>query len=858
MALSPNAPSESNLERLVGIVERVTFHNEQNGWSVLKVSSFRDPGRLATVLIHQAKVFAGATMEFWGSWGHHPKHGEQFKAVRAIEKKPASAAALEKYLGSGLIRGVGPATARKIVSHFKEKTLDVFESQIEDLMKVPGIAEKKLEQIKTSWAEHRAIRDVMIFLQGYGISTLFATKIYKTYGDKAIQVVSENPYRLAHDIYGIGFFSADKIALAMGFDRVGEPRMEAGIKHVLAASREEGHCFLTEKQIIRTTLDLLREEIEPDRLTRALQNLLSSDQVKRRMLSFEGSEAESCFYSKGLYFDELTTATQVRNLLSRPISADPSRIRAWVSKYCEKEKIDLSDEQSTAVCGIPEKSFSILTGGPGCGKTTCTKVLVQLLKAMKKRVLLAAPTGRAAQRMSEVIGFEAKTIHRLLEWAPDKNGFKRDEKDLLQVDFLIVDETSMLDISLAACLLKAVPQGSQVLFIGDPDQLPAVGAGDVLSDLLKSAKVPRFRLTKVFRQAQSSSIIRFAHEINSGTVPRIISPLAQPQAFAEGHDCLFVDADEATQDQIKFLQRARYAIEQTIKNDRRHLLKMGEDWIGRLQKTSEGLEVDHLYRPEDVTEESVRAPVLTVPVKYRHVDLAKLAQAETQTSELMSILKNIHPWSSLHYGLTAVETVVRLYTKTIPEWLGKDVEIQVLTPQVRGTLGTLNLNESLQRIANPESPLKNQVQIGSRTLRVGDRVIQNRNNYDLGVFNGDIGRIVTVDNENLTCEVRFFGGENRTVLFEKEDLSELSLAYGITIHKSQGSEFPVVIIPVLGQHFNMLFRNLIYTGLTRAKKLAVFVGSRKAFAMAIGQIDNRKRQTALSRLIPVNNEHFLS
>jgi len=858
MALSPNTPSESNLERLVGIVERVTFHNEQNGWSVLKVSSFRDPGRLATVLIHQAKVFAGATMEFWGSWGHHPKHGEQFKAIRAVEKKPASAAALEKYLGSGLIRGVGPATARKIVSHFKDKTLDVFESQIEDLMKVPGIAEKKLEQIKTSWEEHRAIRDVMIFLQGYGISTLFATKIYKTYGDKAIQVVSENPYRLAHDIYGIGFFSADKIALAMGFDRVGEPRMEAGIKHVLAASREEGHCFLTEKQIIRATLDLLREEIEPDRLTRVLQNLLSSDQVKRRMLSLEGSEAESCFYSKGLYFDELTTATHVRNLLSRPIATDPSRIRAWVLKYCEKEKIDLSDEQGAAVCGVPEKPFSILTGGPGCGKTTCTKVLVQLLKAMKKRVLLAAPTGRAAQRMSEVIGFDAKTIHRLLEWAPDKNGFKRDEKDPLQVDFLIVDETSMLDISLAASLLKAVPHGAQVLFIGDPDQLPAVGAGDVLSDLLKSAEVPRFRLTKVFRQAQSSSIIRFAHEINSGTVPRIISPLAQPQAFAEGHDCLFVDADEATQDQIKFLQRARYAIEQTIKNNRGHLLKMGEDWIGRLQKTSEGLEVDHLYRPEDVTEESVRAPVLTVPVKYRHVDLAKLAQAETQTSELMSILKNIHPWSSLHYGLTAVETVVRLYTKTIPEWLGKDVEIQVLTPQVRGTLGTLNLNESLQRIANPESPLKNQVQIGSRTLRVGDRVIQTRNNYDLGVFNGDIGRIVTVDNENLICEVRFFGGENRTVQFEKEDLSELSLAYGITIHKSQGSEFPVVIIPVLGQHFNMLFRNLIYTGLTRAKKLAVFVGSRKAFAMAIGQIDNRKRQTALSRLIPVNNEYFLS
>lgn len=871
-----SSPSEANLERLIGIVERVTFHNEQNGWSVLKVSSFRNPGSLTTVLIHQAKVFAGATIEFWGSWGHHPKHGEQFKAVRAVEKKPATAAALEKYLGSGLIRGVGPATARKIVLHFGDKTLDVFESQIEDLMTVPGIAERKLEQIKISWAEHRAIRDVMIFLQGYGISTLFATKIYKTYGDKAIQIVSENPYRLAHDIYGIGFFSADKIALAMGFDRVGEPRMEAGIKHVLAASREEGHCFLTENQIIGATLELLRENIEPDRITLVLQNLLTSDQIKRRMLALNDSDgdsgsggsgrvvsgidlgkAEPCYYSKGLYFDELTTATQVRRLISQPISADPSRIQAWVLKYCEKEKIDLSDEQSAAVCKIPEMSFSILTGGPGCGKTTCTKVLVQLLKAMKKRVLLAAPTGRAAQRMSEVIGFEAKTIHRLLEWAPDKNGFKRDENEPLEMEYLIVDETSMLDISLAASLLKAVPTNAQVLFIGDPDQLPAVGAGDVLSDLLKTAEVPRFRLTKVFRQAQSSSIIRFAHETNSGTVPRIISPLAQPKAFAEGHDCLFVDADEATQDQVKFLQRARHAIEQTIKSDQGHLLKMGENWIGRLQKTSEGLDVDHLYRPDDISEESVRAPVLTVPEKYRHVDFAKLAQAETQTNELMSLLKNIHPWSSLHYGLTAVETVVRLYTKTIPDWLGKDVEIQVLTPQVRGTLGTLSLNESLQRIANPESPMKSQIQIGARLFRLGDRVIQTRNNYDLGVFNGDIGRIVSVDNENLTCEVQFFGGDSRTVLFENEDLSELSLAYGITIHKSQGSEFPVVIIPVLGQHFNMLFRNLIYTGLTRAKKLAVFVGSRKAFAMAVGQIDNRKRQTALSSLIPANDSPLI-
>jgi exodeoxyribonuclease V alpha subunit len=845
---NPAAPPQQNLEHLAGVVERVTFHNEQNGWSVLKVTSFRDPARLATVLIHQAKVFAGATMEFWGTWGHHPKHGEQFKAVRAIEKKPATTAAIEKYLGSGLIRGVGPATAKRIVGHFNEKTLDVFESKIEELMNVPGIAEKKLEQIRDSWEEHRAIRDVMIFLQGYGISTLFATKIYKTYGDKAISIVSANPYRLAHDIYGIGFFSADKIALAMGFERTGEPRIEAGIKHVLSASREEGHCFLTDRQIVADSLELLREEIESDRILAVLQNLLTTDQVKCRKL-IRNNEFTACYYSKGLYFDEITTAQHVKVLLAAPTAVDIDRVRLWVQKYCEKHEVSLSEEQNASVCGIAGKSFSILTGGPGCGKTTCTKVLVQLLKAMRKQVLLAAPTGRAAQRMTEVIGFEAKTIHRLLEWTPDKNGFKRDDKNPLETDFLIVDETSMLDISLAASLLKAVPREAQVLFIGDPDQLPAVGAGDVLADLLKTPEVPRFRLTKVFRQAQASSIIRFAHEINTGSVPRILSPLAKPGTFSEGHDCLFVDADEATQDQVKFIQRARFAIERTLKDNEGHLIKLGEEWQGRLQKTTEGVEVDALYRPELFDEQAVRAPVLTIPEKFKHVDLVKLAQAESTTKELMAVLKSVHPWSSIHYGLTAVETAIRLYTKTIPEWLGKNIEVQILTPQVRGTLGTLNLNESLQRIANPEAPSKRQIQVGARILRIGDRVIQTRNNYDLGVFNGDIGRVTDVNSEDMTAQVCFSGGEERVVDYEKQDLSDLTLAYAITIHKSQGSEFQAVIIPVLGQHFNMLFRNLIYTGLTRAKKLAVFVGSRRAFAMAVGQIDNRKRQTALKDLV---------
>ena len=849
-------PSSDQLERLIGIVERVTFHNADNGWTVLKVAPFREPNKRIAVLIHQVKVFAGATMEFQGSYSHHPKFGEQFKAVSAIEKKPATSAAMEKYLGSGLIKGVGPGIAKRIVGHFKERTLDVFENKITELLSVPGIAEKKLETIRLSWDEHKAIRDVMIFLQGYGISTLFATKIFKTYGAKAIQTVSENPYRLAQDIYGIGFFSADQIALAMGFERAGIPRIEAGIKQVLSASREQGHCFLTEKQILAQTPELLREPMDPEKVISVLGSLLKTDQAKCRTLDRENGP-ERCFYSKGLYFDELTAAKSISGLARISLEVDSKRIEAWVSRYCEKQSKKLSDEQFHAVCGIATQSFSILTGGPGCGKTTTTQVLFKLLSAMKKRVLLAAPTGRAAQRMSEVIGSQAKTLHRLLEWSPDKGGFKRDEKNQLECDFLIVDETSMLDISLAASLLKAVPPQAQVLFIGDPDQLPAVGAGDVLADLLKVEHLSRFRLTKVFRQAQASSIIRFAHEINTGSVPRILSPLAHPNAFSEGNDCLFLDADEATQDQIQFIEKAKSVIASTRSSSDGALLKQGEEWIGRMQTTDAGsLEVDRLFRPERIDEAEVRSPVLVIPEKFKHVRLENQAQANSNTRELIEVIKNVHPWSSLHYGLTALDSVMRLYTKSIPEWLGPGTEIQVLTPQVRGSVGTLSLNASLQNISNPEAPSKRQLKLGEKILRQGDRVIQTRNNYDLGVFNGDIGQISQIDCEEMTCEVTFAGGDERRVVFEKDDLTELSLAYAITIHKSQGSEFQAVIIPVLGQHYNMLFRNLIYTGLTRAKKLAIFVGTRKAFAMAVGQIDNRMRQTALTELVnELNGTH---
>lgn len=850
---SSSAPAASQgLEHVLGVVETITYHNPETGWTVLKVAPFKEPGRMVPVVIHQVKVFAGATMEFWGNYGRHPKYGEQFKAVRALEKKPATAAALEKYLGSGLIKGVGPVIAKRIVQHFGPKTLEIFEDNIEALKSVPGIADKKLEAITTSWEEHRAIRDVMIFLQEYGISTLFATKIFKTYGPRAIEVVSKNPYRLAEDIYGIGFFSADRIALAMGFERDGDLRLGAGIRHTLAASRDEGHCFLTEEQIHENIPELLREAIAREKIGAILSELLLRDRIKSRVLHRDGKKA-TCFYARGLYYDEVETATCVARMVNAQVPVESARIRAWVERYCAREGIALSDEQLDAVCLIPAKSFSILTGGPGCGKTTTTRVLIALLSAMQKVTLLAAPTGRAAQRMTEVIGVEAKTIHRLLEWQPGQGGFKRSEDNPLECDFLVVDEVSMLDISLAASLLKAVPGAAQVLFIGDPDQLPAVGAGDVLADLLRTQAIPRFRLTKVFRQAAASSIVRFAHEINTGSVPRILSPLAQPSAFQDGHDCLFLDADEATQAQLQFLQRARTAIATTQDEDGAStLLKREEAWMGRLVNVDGEIAVDRLYRPEVVDAASLRAPVLTIPEKFEHVDLARLAQAQSEIEEIREILKSVHPWSSIHYGLTAVDTVVRLYTQTIPKWFGGDrnaCEIQVLTPQVRGTLGTLNLNEVLQRVWNPPSDAKASITLGERIFRVQDRVIQTRNNYDLGVFNGDIGHITRIDPSEGAVEVTFSGPEARTVIFERDVLSELALAYAITIHKSQGSEFPAVIVPVLGQHHNMLFRNLIYTALTRAKKLAVFVGSRRAFALAIRQADSRKRQTALSDLL---------
>ncbi|WP_289023324.1 AAA family ATPase [Desulfobacter postgatei] len=835
-------PSTGHInEVLKGVVDRVTFYNPDNGWSILKVLPFDRPGSRETVVVHQTKVFAGATMEFEGEWTVHPKFGRQFKAVHASEQKPATASALEKYLGSGLIKGVGPKTAKKIVGYFKDQTLDVFESDIDRLVEVPGIAHKKLEMISTAWAEHRAIRDVMMFLQSHGISTLFSVRIYKEYGQNAIAWITQDPYRLASDFFGIGFFTADKVALSIGLGTDSPPRITAGIRHVLSAAREFGHCYLTFPQIKEQVKELLELD-----LSQQLETLLAGMEAQRLLMRRDlldgNGQPVACYYARSLYFDEAYVAKR----LSDPgpgRTFDQARIDRWVTLYCQRCQMQLSVEQVAAVKGVVQQQFSVFTGGPGCGKTTATRVMVRLLEAMGLKVMLAAPTGRAAQRMSEVIGKPAKTIHRLLGWKA--GGFKRNESSPIKTDFLVVDECSMLDINLTASLLKAVPKLSQVVFIGDCDQLPSVGAGNVLKDIIASQAVPCFRLTQVFRQAQSSMIIKFAHQINRGRMPWIKSPFKYPSIWQDGTDCLFIDSDEATKEQIAFVSRVKRLYMNDVDPETSN--------SGGIQEglaPGDARDNDHgdLYEFRVAESCSPWETEIAIPKKFAHVDLARLAGTENRVEELMEVVGKVHPWSSLHYGLSALDAVKKLYLEWIPKYLGKNTEIQILSPMTRGSLGTLSLNREIQDIHNPMGAGKAQLTVGRRVFRTGDRVIHRKNNYDLGVFNGDIGIIDRINTMDISCTVRFLP-DNRLVDYQQTDIMELDLAYAITIHKSQGSEFEVVIIPVLTQHFKMLFRNLIYTGITRARKLAVFVGTRRALGMAVGNQDISRRQTALQALL---------
>ncbi|MCT4614662.1 MAG: AAA family ATPase [Marinifilaceae bacterium] len=839
------------MEKLIGIIQRITYHNEETGWTVLKVSPVDRSHEIKVVTVHQASVFAGATMQFEGQWVQHAKYGEQFKTENSIELKPASASALQKYIGSGLIYGVGPKIAKRIVGHFGDETLDVFEENIDRLTEVSGIAKTKLDQIKESWTKHREIRNVMLFLQDYGISTLFAVKIFKTYGNDAIKILNDNPYQLSKDIYGIGFFSADKVARALGIKDDNPKRIRAAISHVLAASRESGHCYLEIEQIHKN-LSILLKANYPEAIDNEIVKMEQENELKTRIKQNDDSESK-CYYSKSLYYDELNTSDIVKQFLKNKINVDENRLKNWLQRFNDTQEFPLSDEQFDSVVGVCKSSFAILTGGPGCGKTTTTKALVKLLLAMNKKVCLAAPTGRASQRMSEVIGMEAKTIHRLLVWQPNQGQFKKNEEDKIETDYIIVDECSMLDISITAALLKAIPLSAQILFIGDPNQLPSVGAGNVLKDLIDSRIVPCFELKKVFRQAQESYIIKFAHQINERKIPSIESPINNPNVWDEKIDCLFFDSDEATKEQSDFIRKIKHTLKDVVDKKEQVFLKEkhGEDDFS-YKSVDDNLYVHTTseYEIEEMKSKGIKSYVFHIPSDYVNTNIKKLVKSESTAAALKNILKSIHPWSSLHYGFIASELLIRLYTKTLREKLGKDKEIQILSPMTVGSMGTRNLNVMIQERYNPDTESKPSLLIGERIFRLGDRVIQRRNNYDLEVFNGDIGFITAVDNQDYSLEVSYkLGDTERQVYYQKQDIIDLDLAYAITIHKSQGSEFDIVIIPLVLQHFNMLYQNLIYTALTRAKKACIFVGTRKALGIAVRNIDNRMRKTMLRTIV---------
>lgn len=721
-------------ETITGVVERLTFYSAESGYTVARLTRTRS-NELTTIVGSFANIQPGQTLQLTGFWRDHPQFGPQFQVVNYKETKPATLTGIEKYLGSGLIIGVGPVTARRIVAHFGLETLDIIENQIERLIEVQGIAKKRITLIKNARETQKAIKEMMVFLQGHCVSTTYAVKIYKQYKDEAIATVTHNPYQLAADIYGIGFLTADKIARNIGIAPDSEFRYRAGIIHCLSEAAEDGHCYLPQSELIESVIKLLTTESHQpieEAVALIIKDMALADELIR-----EWDEEKTLLCYKPTYFHtEQNLAQLIRQRLENPVGTNIERVRDWIDRFTASRKIQLSEQQRQAVETAAYSKIMILTGGPGVGKTFTTHTIVSLWKAMGKSIALAAPTGRAAQRLGEMTGLEAKTIHRLLEFDPKTRGFKCDSDNPLPHTAIIVDEASMLDLFLAYSLVKAVAQGAQLLLVGDIDQLPSVGAGQILADLINSGRVPVVRLTQVFRQAQQSAIITAAHQINRGIYPTI-----EPISDNPMSDCI---------------------------------------WHGGGHQPEHG-----------------------------------------------------------------VQAICELITDFIPR-LGFNpaTDVQVLCPMTRGVVGTRNLNTVLQQLINPPSPNKVEINRGGNLLREGDRIIQLTNDYNREVFNGDLGIIQNIDTEEQEVTVQY--GE-RTVVYDYADLNEIALAWCVTIHKSQGSEYPVVILPIYMQHYMMLTRNLFYTGLTRAKKLAIVVGAKKAISLAVRSTDDQRRYTRLQQ-----------
>lgn len=697
------------------VIEHITYQNQENGWSVMKVK-VKGYDNLVTLTGSLLDVPVGSVLLVDGDWRVDPKYGQQFVAQSWTEVMPATLYGIEKYLGSGLVKGIGPAYAKAIVSLFGLETIDVIENNIERLLEVPRLGRKRMEKIRESWEKQKDIKEVMVFLQGHGVSTAFAAKIYRKYEKESIAKVKENPYQLADDIWGIGFKTADSIASKMGYEKNDPRRCRSGILYTLNELAEDGHVYAEPEQLVESAVKLLEAEETPVR--QALATMMEAKDV---------IADNDVIYLPPFYYAENGSAKRLQSLLSdnSPLNSDVAAEPE--AEYGRKNGGIVYDQvQQAAIQKALDSKVMVLTGGPGTGKTTTTQGIIAAFKARHMSILLAAPTGRAAKRMTEATGMEAKTIHRLLEYNP-MDGYKRNEDNPLEGDALIVDECSMIDILLFYNLMKAIPSNMRLILVGDIDQLPSVGAGNVLRDIIDSQQIPVVRLTRIFRQAQSSRIVMNAHAINAGQFPN-------------------------------------------IKN---------------------GLDTDFFFINQEDADEMVKL-------------------------------------------------IIGLVRDRLPKKYGYPAkEVQVLTPMQRGTVGAGNLNIELQNALNPTGP---SLARGGYTFRQGDKVMQIRNNYDKNVFNGDIGYITAVDTNERTLTVTF---DSRLIEYDITELDEIVLAYAITIHKSQGSEFPVVVMPVTMKHFIMLQRNLIYTGITRAKKICVLVGTTKALAYAIRQNTVSKRNTML-------------
>ena len=727
------------MEHLRCVVERITYQNEENGYAVIKclAKGFND---LVTVVGNMPDVHVGSVLYLGGTWRINGKYGRQFQMETFEETLPATVYGIEKYLGSGLVKGIGPKFAKRIVQKFGKDTLEVIETDPDKLLEVYGIGQTRVNRIKKSWQEQKEIKNIMLFLQGHDVSTSHATKIYKTYGDKSIEVVQENPYRLADDIWGIGFKTADTIATKLGFGHEKYVRLRSGMLYTLNQLSDDGHCYATRDMLLKTGAEML--DVEDSLLSMALDEMIRAEDVIIEDIPAKEEEVpkEKAIYLPPFYYSEVGVARRLNDILHNTggIRINPEGLPQRIQ---QKTGMRYDEVQMQGIMAAVTSKILVLTGGPGTGKTTTTLGIITAFREAGASILLAAPTGRAAKRLSEATGMEAKTIHRMLEAKPPE-GYKRNDENPLEGDVLIVDECSMIDIMLMYNLLKAIPDTMTVILVGDIDQLPSVGAGNVLRDIIDSGCFPVVRLTRIFRQAQASRIIMNAHRINHGKMPDISN--------GKQTDFFFIDMDKEAQ-------------KRGIKQDDTALLS------------------------EEAAKEIVALVGSKLPRYYR-----------------------------------------------IPPR-----EIQVLTPMQRGVVGATSLNQSLQAAINPgDMGLKR----GGFLFKAQDKVMQIRNNYDKDVYNGDIGVVGSVDMEDRSLVVIFDG---REVEYDASELDELVLAYATTIHKSQGSEYPIVVMPVLMTHFVMLQRNLIYTGITRAKKVLVMVGTKKALAYAVRNVVVQKRNTML-------------